>query len=61
MTKWLTQDQQTVWRLWLEVVQRQMVCSHDGNRILAIDLDGQRRRVALRGFFGGAQHSIRLP
>ncbi len=25
MTKWLTQEQQIVWRLWLEVVQRQMV------------------------------------
>jgi len=25
MTKWLTDDEQQVWRLWLEVIQRQMI------------------------------------
>lgn len=29
MTKWLTEDEQRVWRLWLEVVQRQMAAIED--------------------------------
>ncbi len=29
MTKWLTEDQQRVWRLWYEVVQRQMLAVDD--------------------------------
>ena len=29
MTKWLSEQEQVVWRLWLEVVQRQMVAFDD--------------------------------
>lgn len=29
MTKWLTQEQQRVWRLWLEVTQRQIAAVED--------------------------------